>query len=298
MKRLVSMIAPLPSSVVASRRHLLPRGEKGTALYAAALALGFFLPLAASAQNLAAEPPRPAVQLDRLQRADGASVVPEKFLRRWDPVTVFFEADSGPASGGPEDDPGRVVTMTPPAAGSWQWLNARTLQFRPAEPWRALQRVEVAAAGKTVRLVPLLPAPTATSPEPSADGIPQLDQFGLTFSEPVDVEALRRLLTVELRPLPGIGGESGQVLGSGDLAEGMAAFGAYIRDASSRTDRLLPLEGVEEVEIRDRNGLLLSTRVVNHPSSGELCLVLLGSADVSVVAAKKIVDEHLRRRQP
>ncbi len=87
------------------------------------------------------------------------------------------------------------------------------------------------------------------------------------------------------------------LLGSGDLAEGMAAFGAYIRDASSRTDRLLPLEGVEEVDIRDRRGRLLSTRVLSH-SPSELCLVFLGSADASLVAAKNIVDEHLRLRQP
>ena len=97
-------------------------------------------PRPAPAQNMAAEPRNPArapVQLDRLQRADGASVVPEKFLRRWDPITVFFDADTGPAAGGPEDNPARVVTMSPGAPGSWQWLNARTLQFRPAEPWRA-----------------------------------------------------------------------------------------------------------------------------------------------------------------
>ncbi len=87
------------------------------------------------------------------------------------------------------------------------------------------------------------------------------------------------------------------LLGAGDLAEGMAAFGAYIRDASSRTDRLLPLEGVEEVEIRDRKGMLLSTRVVTHPAA-ELCLVMLASADASLVAAKKLVEEHLRLRQP
>ncbi|MBN9165457.1 MAG: hypothetical protein J0I07_31145, partial [Myxococcales bacterium] len=87
------------------------------------------------------------------------------------------------------------------------------------------------------------------------------------------------------------------VVGSGDLAEGMAAFGAYIRDASSRTDRLLPLEGVEEVDIRDRRGMVLSTRVVPH-SASELCLVLLCSTDASVVAAKKIVEEQLRNHLP
>ena len=87
------------------------------------------------------------------------------------------------------------------------------------------------------------------------------------------------------------------VVGSGDLAEGMAAFGAYIRDASSRTDRLLPLEGVEEVDIRDRRGMVLSTRVVPH-SASELCLVLLGSTDGSLVAAKKVVEEQLRPHLP
>lgn len=93
-----------------------------------------------------------------------------------------------------------------------------------------------------------------------------------------------------------IADETGSLLlGSGELAEGMAAFGAYIRDASSRTDRLLPLEGVEEVEIRDRTGMLLSTRVVSR-SPSELCLVLLGSADASLAAAKKLVDDHLRAR--
>ena len=51
-------------------------------------------------------PPAPAqvlaqvpVQLDRLQRADGAQVVPDRFLRRWDPVTVLFAADTGPGAG-------------------------------------------------------------------------------------------------------------------------------------------------------------------------------------------------------
>jgi hypothetical protein len=87
--------------------------------------------------------------------------------------------------------------------------------------------------------------------------------------------------------------EMGSVLvGSGELAEGMAAFGAYIRDASARADRLLPLEGVEEIDIRDRKGMLLSTRVVAHGPS-EFCVVLLGAEDASLIAAKKIVADHL-----
>jgi hypothetical protein len=83
------------------------------------------------------------------------------------------------------------------------------------------------------------------------------------------------------------------LVGSGDLAEALAAFGAYIRDASARTDRLLPLEGVDEVDIRDRGGMLLSTRVVAHAPS-EVCLVLLGATAASLAAAKRIVADSLR----
>ena len=54
--------------------------------------------------------------LDQVQRADGALVVPDHFLRGWDPVTVFFPADTGPAQAGPEDHPERFVTLQPRAA--------------------------------------------------------------------------------------------------------------------------------------------------------------------------------------
>ena len=83
------------------------------------------------------------------------------------------------------------------------------------------------------------------------------------------------------------------LIGTGELAESLAAFGAYIRDAGARTDRLLPLDGVEEVDIRDRAGMLLSTRVVLHDPV-ELSLVYLASAEASGVAAKKIIEEQLR----
>src|SRR5258708_15595715 len=43
----------------------------------------------------------------------GTVVVPDRFLRRLDPVTVFFDRDLGPAAGGPEDDPARWVKVAP-----------------------------------------------------------------------------------------------------------------------------------------------------------------------------------------
>lgn len=165
-------------------------------------------------QTIVAAPEFPA---DKLVRADGARVVPDRFLRAWDPVTVFFDADTGPAGGGPEDRPERFVTMTPKAAGEWRWIGARALQFRPAEPWKALQRVEVKTKDARAKLVALLPAPETTSPSDGADPVTDLDQIALTFAEPVDIAALARLISVELRKAPGVSPEGAQALGARDF---------------------------------------------------------------------------------
>ena len=87
--------------------------------------------------------------LDQVQRSDGALVVPDHFLRRWDPVTVFFPSDTGPAQAAPEDHPEHFVTVTPAQPGAWRWLGPRVLQFRPAEPWPPLRREQIAAANRT-----------------------------------------------------------------------------------------------------------------------------------------------------
>ena len=155
--------------------------------------------------------------LDRLQRADGVQVVPERFLRRWDPVTVFLDKDTGPAAGGPEDQPEKYVTLAPAPAGAWQWLGPRVLQFRPAEPWQPLRRIVVTALGHATTLVPLLPAPVETSPADEPDGIVDLDAVRLTFTDPVDEAALARLLTIELRPQPGFAVGDAQQLTAQDF---------------------------------------------------------------------------------
>ncbi len=103
-------------------------------------------------------------QLDRLQRADGARVVPDHFLRRWDPVTVLFPTATGPAGGGPEDAPERFATLAPPKPGAWTWLTPTTLQFRPTEPWEPLRRETVTVGGAATSWCRCCPLPTATGP--------------------------------------------------------------------------------------------------------------------------------------
>jgi len=151
---------------------------------------------------------------DRAQRADGARIAPDRFLRAYDPLTIFFPGDTGPKAGGPEDMASKYAAVTPQPAGEWRWIGARALQFRPAEPWKPLSRVTVKSGSAEQKLVTLLPTPTSTNPADGADPTPELTQIALTFAQPVDVAALSRLVTVELRPAPGVSPQGGQILSS------------------------------------------------------------------------------------
>ncbi len=149
---------------------------------------------------------------DRAQRADGARITPDRFLRAYDPLTIFFPGDVGPKAGGPEDAPAKYATITPQPAGDWRWIGPRALQFRPAEPWKPLARVGVKSGGDERRLVALLPTPSSTNPAADAEPVAELTQIALTFAQPVDAAALARLVTVELRPAPGVSPQGAQLL--------------------------------------------------------------------------------------
>ena len=133
-------------------------------------------------------------------------------MRAYDPVTVFFPSDVGPKNGGAEDSPQKYVTMIPQPAGEWRWLGPRALQFRPAGAWKPLSRVDVKLGAAETRLVALLPTPRSTLPAEGADPQLELTQIALTFAEPVDVAALARLLSIEIRPSPGVSPQGGQML--------------------------------------------------------------------------------------
>ena len=138
--------------------------------------------------------------LDQLHRADGAQILPDRFLREWDPITILFPTDRGPTAGGPEDAPARFVKLDPLPPGAWRWLGPRTLQFRPAEAWTPLKRITVTTSVSSTRLIPLLPVPVESSPADTPSGMPGLDSLALTFSHPVEAAALARLMTIEIAP--------------------------------------------------------------------------------------------------
>ncbi len=160
--------------------------------------------------------PALAQNFDAVRRADGARVTPEKYLRDWDPVTVFLDQDAGPKNGGSADAPQKFATITPQPAGEWRWLGARTLQFRPAEPWTPLQCVTVASARGATKLVALLSPPSSTVPADGADPVAELTQIALTFPAPVDAAALARLISIEIRPSPGLSSSQARLLAPTD----------------------------------------------------------------------------------
>ena len=148
-----------------------------------------------------------APAVDRLLRPAGAVLVPEHFLRQWDPVTLFFDGEVGPAGGGPEDHPERLLTMSPAHPGAFTWMDGHTLQFRPAAAWPPMGRFTWTVGDRRTELTTLMSAPEATQPADGATGLEPVETITLRFRDPVAADTLARLLTLELRPLPGVGRE-------------------------------------------------------------------------------------------
>lgn len=77
---------------------------------------------------------------------------------------------------------------------------------------------------------------------------------------------------------------------SGERSEALAAFGNYIRDAASRSTRLLPLGIAEEVIVRDVHGVVFSSRVLGKPEA-ELSLVTLAFSPIPIGELREIVSQ-------
>jgi uncharacterized protein YfaS (alpha-2-macroglobulin family) len=146
---------------------------------------------AAAGGATAAAPARPAAP------AGETVVVPDRFLRRWDAITVFLPTAT--AATRPEE----AMTLQPAHPGAYRWLDAKTIQFAPAEPWPPLERVVVQVGGRSFRLQTLLSPPTATNPAGGASGLDPVDEIALTFAEPISAEGLARAVSIEARALSG-----------------------------------------------------------------------------------------------
>ncbi len=163
-----------------------------------------------------------------------SQIIPTTFLRRWDPVTIFFDKDIGPDTSQAEDNSQRFVTITPLHPGAYTWINRRTLQFRPAVPWPPLTHfdwriVRGASKQREYRLYTLMSAPRTTVPADGASGLDPVNSIALTFDDPLDVKELAKMVNIELRALPGVGDVNPRWLDQED-------FRIKVSDRAQRSD--------------------------------------------------------------
>ncbi len=145
---------------------------------------------------------RPA-DLGQQPAGSGTRILPEQFLRGLDPITVYFSSDQVAAKANADDGAARLK-ITPDWPGAWSWVDRRTLQFRPAEPWPALARYNIEASGTRRTLTTMMSAPTAMAPSPGTEGLKPFRVVTLTFPQAYPASQLKKMLTLELRDLPGL----------------------------------------------------------------------------------------------
>src|SRR5688572_4694440 len=161
------------------------------------------------------------VAADREQRlaSSKTEILPERFLRGYDPVTLYFPDNVGPGNG-PADDPSKIARIKPSWPGAWWWLDKKTLQFRPAEPWPALQRFAIESdRGASKVLSTMMAAPISMQP---ADGSTELRPFRtitVTFPQALPIEALKQMVKLEVRELPGLADSPRQAIEQFSIAE-------------------------------------------------------------------------------
>ena len=160
---------------------------------------------------------RPA---DESQRPEGGGVklLPDQFLRGFDPVTAYFPDNVGPGKQS-ADDGAKLLKVTPAWPGQWFWADRKTLQFRPAEPWPAMARFSFEAGGARKVLTTMMSAPSDMAPRPDSTDLRPFRTFTLTFPQALPLDALRKMLRLEVRDLPGLADSPTRVLKDWTLSQ-------------------------------------------------------------------------------
>ena len=125
-------------------------------------------------------------------------VIPQQLVRIWDPITIFFTRDMRPVDEQGAALPENLVTIRPHVNGAYKWIDARTLQFRPARPWPVGQHLEVLADGQAFKLPVALEPPVRTLPAAGVATVSELSEVVLEFPHPVTAELIADRLKVRL----------------------------------------------------------------------------------------------------
>ncbi len=96
------------------------------------------------------------------------------------------------------------MTVKPAWPGAWFWLDRKTLQFRPAEPWPALSRFQVKTPKSRQILTTMMAAPMGMSPSPGSTELKPFRTLTLTFPQALDEASLRKMIRLQERDQPGL----------------------------------------------------------------------------------------------
>ena len=166
---------------------------------------------------------------------EGVTVVPEIFLRSYDPITIFFPEESRPSADEAADDPGELFQIEPDHPGEYQWLDGKTLQFFPTVRWPAMRRFTITVNGVAHPLVTLMAAPKSISPSGGSQELEPIQEIQLSFGDRLNLDELSAMLDFEVRPTPGL-----EAIGDGTVPVSVRL-----------TDRDFTVKEIERTSIQD-----------------------------------------------
>ncbi|MFA6507518.1 MAG: hypothetical protein WCT14_15565, partial [Treponemataceae bacterium] len=147
-----------------------------------------------------------------------AVVVPDRFVRGYDPVTILYDAALGPASGGLVAGPSAFLSIEPAVDGEYRWTDARTIRFLPSMPWPPLKTFKVKIRDGAFSLSSMIAPPTSVTPASSSVNLEPFASIILTFPGALGSAELKKMLKIELRELPGVSSDGAQWLSDGDFS--------------------------------------------------------------------------------
>jgi uncharacterized protein YfaS (alpha-2-macroglobulin family) len=154
------------------------------------------LPASSLASSSAASATTATRSADPAEAIPAPTLVPHDLIRSFDPITLFMYEDAGPAGGGDADASTPVPGTWPAHPGAFRWLDARTLQFRPAEPWPVDTDLRISVGKSEWTLRAIMEPPTRAFPEAGATGLNGLTEIALDFAGRLDAALLSKRLRV------------------------------------------------------------------------------------------------------
>ncbi|NLE00720.1 MAG: hypothetical protein GX640_12700, partial [Fibrobacter sp.] len=140
----------------------------------------------------------------KFEPKSGTAILPQSFLREYDPVTVFFTGKRGPEKTGSEDNGEQYLKIIPKHPGEYIWIDEKTLEFRPTIPWPPVSHFNIEADGVKKKLATILTPPQSIQPSSGSTDLGSVNEITLEFAYPVDPDMLKKLVVFESTPLPGI----------------------------------------------------------------------------------------------